>query len=127
MLEELTKVAASAELTSRDAQDAMRRLRDLEASKPTAGQLLRGAGVGAVAGPVASAVSRGITGGAKRGVVGAAREIAGQAASGAIFGGGIPYARHHLETGVERQKLKEYLGQKPSTRLRGRITKTLGV
>lgn len=125
MLEELVKAADA--VTGSEAMDAMRRLRDLEAAKPTAGHLLRGAGVGAIAGPVASAASRFVAGGAKRGALGAARDIAGQAASGAIYGGAIPFARHHLETGVQKQKLKEYLGHKPKGRLRGQIKKTLGV
>jgi len=123
----LIKIAVEG-ISTQQAQDALRRLRDLEDSKPTAGQLLRGAGVGAIAGPVAAGVSRVISGGVKRGLAGTARDIAGQAASGAIYGGAIPFARHHLESGVEKKKLKGYLDTHDrQNRLQGQIKKTLGV
>ena len=114
-------------ISSQQAEDALRRLRDLESSKPSKDQLLRGAGLGAVAGPTAGALGRLIAGGPKRTLANVGRDIASQAVTGAVYGGGLPFARHKLDAEAEKRKLKEYLGYKPKGQLGQRIEKTLGV
>lgn len=91
----------------------------LSNAKPTVGEAVRGASVGAVLGPAAGLMQRAIAGkkagggmGAYRGV----RDLAAMSAAGAISGGAIPVVRHGVEHGAEKQKLKGYLqSYKPET------------
>lgn len=114
-------------ISTQQAEDALRRLRDLESSKLTKGQLVRGAGLGAVAGPAVGALGRLISGGPKRTLTNVGRDVASQAVTGAAMGGGLPFVRHKLDAEAETRKLKEYLGYKPKSQLGQRIEKTLGV
>ena len=122
---QLDKLAS--EVTSEQAAVALKKLRTLEKSKPTGGELARGAAVGAVAGPVAANLSKVIAGGPKAGLTKSLREIAGQAASGAVYGGGLPFVRHRLERAAEMQKLREYAGEHKRGTLRGKIRKATGL
>jgi hypothetical protein len=122
--DEMSKLA---DVSAEEAASAYKRLKQLDKDKPTVGQLGRGALVGAVAAPTAGIVSKMIAGGPKKGLVEGARNLAGQAASGAIYGGGMPYVRHKLEHRAEEEKLKDYLGKSKRGKLRGQIQKTLGV
>jgi hypothetical protein len=132
---ELEKLA---EVTAEEAEQARKRLKQLEKDAPTAGQLGRGAMVGAAVGPLMGAAMKAVAGspaaagppipvGAKAKVLGGARGALAQSLAGAIYSGGIPYLRHQLEHGVEEQKLREYAGQTHKGRLRGRLKKTFGV
>lgn len=137
MADELLKLAEEDEgVSTGEAAHAFRRLRKLEKSAPTKGQLLRGAGVGAVAGPAAGALADFIQGssgpgGAKKGIgralAAGGRKILARAGTGAIYGGALPYGRHKLEREVELQKLREYVGEKKRGKLRGKIRKTVGL
>jgi hypothetical protein len=134
MADELTKLAEEGGITTQEAHEAFKRLRGLEKSAPSKGRLLRGAGVGAVAGPVAGALSDIIMGGsegkgkglAKALAVGG-RKILARSATGAMYGGALPFARHKLERAAEMQKLREYVGEKKRGKLRGKIKKVTGL
>ncbi len=115
------KVAA-AEVTRQDAQGALGRLEELEATRPTGGQLTRGALVGASVGPIASNISKLISSSKLH----SPREIVGQAVSGAMFGGAMPYAKHEVESGAERRKLKSYISAGHGGRLATQIENKLG-
>jgi len=109
-----------------DILQSAERLRDLEHSAPTREQVLRGAAVGSVAGPAAGFLNRAISGKLSRGLVPNLREVAGGAATGVIFGGLMPAARHRLEYNAEKQRLQELVGHVPANR-RGRVRRTLGI
>lgn len=135
MAEELLKLAEEA-VSTQEAADAFRRLRSLEKSAPTKGKLLRGAGVGALAGAGAGALSDIIMGssggGSTKKRLGKAlavggRKVLARATTGAIYGGALPYARHKLERGAELQKLREYVGEKKRGLLRGKIRRVTGL
>lgn len=138
MLQELAallKVAATPtaerDVTPTEAKAALTRLRKLDKDSPTAGQLARGAGVGAVVGPASSLAWRAIAG--KKGWAGTGKLWPGTrpmlATSGqwAFLGGAMPAARHKLEQEVEKQRLKEYLGYSNRGKLRSKIKKTTGL
>lgn len=136
MADELLKIAGEEGVTSQEAGEAFKRLRKLEKSAPSKGTLLRGAGVGAVAGPVAGALSDIIigssgAGGAKKGLATAlavgGRKVLARSITGSTYGGALPYAKHKLEREVEMQKLREYVGEKKHGKLRGKIRKMTGL
>lgn len=124
---QLSKLAELSSMTATEAQNALRRLRDLDRSKPTPGQLARGAGVGAVAGPIAGVISDVITGAKGKTKMDRLRGLLARSVTGATFGGAIPYARHHLEHAVTEQQLKDYLGHSRPGELRSKIRRTIGV
>lgn len=113
--DEQLKVAA--DLSRDDAEHALHRLEGLETARPTGGQLLRGAAVGAIASPIASNISRLIS----HGEFTHPRDIAGQVAGGLVMGTALPFAKHKLETGAERKTLRNYIEQSP----RGRLAKDI--
>ena len=135
MFDELTKFAEG-EVSTSEAVTALKRLRELEARKPTAGQVARGAVAGSVGGMAAS-LARGAVSGKLREGVGEALQAptvggklkalgkgalkgAGEAAAGsAAFGATVPFVRQYLDTGAEKAKLKEYLGTSKRGRVRG--------
>ena len=129
------------DVTDTEAQDALSRLKRLEETKPSAGELARGAAVGATVSPIATLAARGIGGeyafgdltkkltdAAEKSPKGLTNRLAlksplaakallgtrsmGAAATmGAFFGGAMPAVRSELERGAERKKLRTYLGQ----------------
>lgn len=135
MAEELLKIAEEG-VSTQEASDAFRRLRSLEKSAPTKGQLLRGAGVGAIAGAGAGALADVIQGSGGGGdakkrlgkvLATGGRKVLARATTGAIYGGALPYARHKLERGAEMQKLREYVGERKRGMLRGKIRRVTGL
>ena len=122
MLEELTKICAD-DITQSEARRSLARLKSLESQRT--GELLRGAGVGAAAGPVIGAVGRAVSGAAKPRKL--LRDVASQAATGAMFGGALPFARTQLERAVEREHLKDYLEGGRRKGFRRTVARTIGV
>jgi hypothetical protein len=146
-VEELCKTATAAA----EARESLSRLKALEANKPTADAVARGAITGAVVGPAATLVGRGVSGDLQQGVrkgltqamkaptkggkaLGVARAgfqgvrgLAGSAASGAVFGAGLPAVRRHLDQEAEKEKLRDYLNVSRRGRLRSSVAQTLGV
>ncbi len=125
---QLKKLAS--ELTPEEATASAQRLKKLEDSAPSPSKILRGAAVGGVVGPLASLAWR-----AAAGPVGrmgkpinlGKRTHLANAAHGAIFGGLMPAGQHKLETEVEKQKLREYVGTHPRGTVRGQIRKMTGL
>lgn len=142
-LDELQKIAE--DVSAREAVGALKRLKQLERDKPTGGQLARGALTGALVGPAASAANKLVSGGlgeaASKAMKGpkhpvgkalslgaaAARGLAAPAASGAVFGAGLPMVRRQLDQGAEKAKLREYLGVAKGGKTRREAKKVLGV
>jgi len=117
-------------ITTAEAQESLTRLKKLESTKATAGELGRAAGVGAVVLPIAALAQRVAAG--SKGRVGlpiwrGPQEMASVAAHGAVLGSLLPAGRHKLEREVEKQKLREYVGTHRGGTLRGQIRKTMGV
>jgi hypothetical protein len=117
---EQLKVAA--EVTREDARGSRAHLEELEATRPTPGQLGRAALLGATVGPVASNVNKLISSGKLH----TPREVAGQMAGGVLFGAAMPYAKHEIESGAERRKLKRYIAAGHGGRLATQIETKLG-
>lgn len=126
------------QITTREAEEAFKRLRSLERSAPSKGSLMRGAAVGALAAPAVGALvdvisPKALGGGAApkikmlRSLGRGTRKVLGRSVQGAAYGGALPYARHRLEREVEMQKLREYVGERKRGKLRGKIRKTVGL
>lgn len=102
-----------APVSQEDAAAALQRYKKLEDSAPTAGQVARYAGIGAVAAP-AVAVARDAIRGGKWGDwkgVGGVRNAIGHAVAGAATSGGIPLIRAHLDREAEKNTLRKYIAQ----------------
>jgi hypothetical protein len=110
------------EVSNEEAERALQRLQHLEASGPTRGQLLRGAAVGAVTGPLASNVSKLIS----KGEFHSPREVAGQIAGGLIMGTAVPLVKQKIESSAERATLKNYVESGRHGRLATQIESKLG-
>lgn len=117
---------ASKPVTKSDAERNLRKLRTLETGAPTRGELLRGAGMGALAGPMISAASKTVAGGWQKGLSSNLRDVAGQAITGAAYGGALPFLRHRTEHGVARKRLKSYAEEGRGGKLKKKIQRTLG-
>lgn len=125
---QLKKLAA--ELTPDQAQESAKRLRGLEESAPSPAKMLRGAAVGAVVQPLASLAFRAAAGPEFRmgkNINLGRRVNMANAVQGAIFGSLVPAGQHKLETEVEKQKLREYLGTHQRGTVRGQIRKMTGL
>jgi hypothetical protein len=130
---QLAKLAA--EVTKDDAKRSLKRLKGLDASAPTLGELGRGAAVGSVVMPLSSLAWRAIAGpkGRVAGPKGPGqlwpgmRPTAATAAQGAVLGSFLPAGRHKLEQEAEKQKLREYVGHTRRGTLRGRVRKYTGI
>jgi len=142
-------VMKAAETTYEDAAKALQRLRELESSKPTVGEISRGALAGAAGGTAASIVNQLVSGGAQKafqtamkerkpgwagmakgmgsGALTVGRNLTGAAAGSAAFGTTLPFVRRGLDEKAEASRLKEYLGQNQSSRLRRGASEYLGV
>lgn len=113
-LDELQKLGF---VSPAQAEDAMQRLDSLEHGAPTAGQLARAAGLGAVAAPAVHVMGRLIAKGPKgvfepgAGAAGIARDIASHAAKGAIGGGALPIVQQRVEERAEMNTLRKFLDQ----------------
>jgi hypothetical protein len=116
------QLKVASEVSREDAQAALQRLQRLEASGPTRGQLLRGAAIGALTGPLASNVSKVIS----QGEFHSPREIAGQVAGGLIMGTAVPLVRQKIESTAERRTLKDYVDAGHGGRLVNQIESKLG-
>ena len=109
------------DVSREEAQYALQRLNRLEESKPTRGQIARGAMVGSVVGPIAGLTSRAITGSKALNapVFQGARGLAAMAGHGAVFGGLMPAISSRIERESEKSKLRKFLGQEePKNRFR---------
>ena len=111
-------------VTREQALDAGKRLKTLRRSAPTAGQLGRGALIGAGVG-VASAGLRGLVAGT--GMPKTPRQWLANAAGGAMIAGGAPYLRHLTETNVQKNKIKNFLSDRPRSQASSKLQRTLGV
>ena len=101
--DELEKLGA---ISDEHARRSLDRLDQLDKNTPTPGQIGRYGALGAAAGALGHAVSRGIEGGHLSG-----RSLAGAAASGAIGMGAVPLVRGALDRHAEKKTLKSYLDQ----------------
>lgn len=140
-----------AEVGYGEASVALKKLQKLEAEAPTGGELARNALAGAMVGPVMGTVSQlvagrqplqealgafreGLPGAAKtyrgawaKGLKGTGRGMAASALSGSVLGAGMPLVRGYLHREAEKEKLRDYLGESPRGKLRGKIKQELGV
>lgn len=137
-------------VTYSDAAEAMKRLHKLEAEKVTREDVARGATGGAIAGSlsalgggtisgvVPTAFKKGYGEAARPGIVNkvrgvlhgggnVVRAIGAGAAGSALFGASLPLIQQALKKRQEEEKLREYLGIRPTTKLRHKITQLSGV
>lgn len=146
MRDELEKIAQD-EVTRGEAVQALSRLQKLERKKLKGEELARGALTGAIVGPTAATAAKMVSGdmggairdalkakgkGAKALALGKAalkgvRGLGGAAASGAVFGAGLPVVRRHLDTEAEKEKLRQYLGTSKRGKLHRQVKRRLGV
>jgi hypothetical protein len=123
---------------------ALKKLRELEAQKPSAGQVARGALAGGVAGMAASSARGLVSGGIKSSITdalqaptaagkvgrlagGAVKGLGSAMAGSAAFGSTMPFVRGYLDREAEKATLKQYLGSGEGGRARQQIKRTLGV
>jgi hypothetical protein len=109
--DELVKLGA---VSDEHAQQALDRLDSLDRNRPTAGQLGRYAGIGAVAAPAIGAVGNMIRGRApfEGNTAGAKlREAAATAVKGGLTAGVVPLARVHSDRKANIGTLKKYVGE----------------
>ena len=106
------KVAA--EVSDADAAESLQRLKAIERSKPTLGQVGRYAAIGGAGTAVGAAIKdlavkspKDILGGPGKRL----RTVAGNALAGAVVSGGAPLVRAHFDRQVEKGTLKKYLAQ----------------
>lgn len=130
---QLSKLAVA--VSKEDAEKSLKRLRSLNESAPTVGEMGRGAAVGSLVMPLSGLAWRAIAG-AKGRVAGpkgpgqlwpGARPMAATAAQGAVLGSLLPAGRHKLEQEAEKQKLREYVGHTRRGTLRGKVKKYTGL
>lgn len=118
------------EISPEEALGSAKRLQKLEESAPSPGKMMRGALVGSLVQPLSSLAWRAAAG--SKGRMGhpiyqGPRTMMAHAAQGAIFGSLMPAGQHKLESEVEKQKLREFLGTHPRGTVRGTIKKTTGL
>lgn len=150
MRDELVKIAEDG-VTASEAAQAYSRLKKLESSAPTRGELARNAISGAAVMPAVHTASSlvagtqplqkalhdfrvGAAGAApsmgkafKKGLVSTGRGVLGSALSGAVLGAGLPMLRTHLHREAEKEKLRQYLGTSSGGKLRQKVKRQLGV
>jgi hypothetical protein len=134
--------------TYHSAVDAATRLRELEAKRPTAAQLSRGAIAGSIVGAgstlanklVSGDVLKGYTAALKErpgvkgklvglglGTLGLGRGMAAGSAGSAVFGASLPIVSNEVNRRAELAKLRGYVEGNPQSRLRGAVSKYTGV
>lgn len=104
------EVTPAGTISPEEAHQSLKRLKSLNSSKPTFGQVGRYGALGAAAAPIAAAVSNVIRG--KPSFEGGLREIAAKGVGGAITGGAVPLVRSHMDRNAEAVTLRKYLAQK---------------
>jgi hypothetical protein len=141
----------ASDVTYTEASTALQKLKKLEAENPTKGELARNAMAGAAVMPVMGTVSGLVSGkqplvealrnyreglpgaGAtrsaawKKGLSGTGRGMAASAVSGMALGAGMPLVRGYLHREAEKEKLRQYLGEKKRGKLRNKIKRTVGL
>lgn len=110
---ELAKVGA---ISDEQARGSLERLDTLERNKPTMGQVGRYAGLGAVTAPAMGMIGNAIRSGGRALVEGGTvkdklRNVAADAAKGAVGMGAMPLLRSHLDRRAEIGTLKNYMQQ----------------
>lgn len=113
---ELVKLGTVSE---EEAAHALKRYENLRENRPDPGQVARYGALGAAVAPAMSAAENLIKG-EKRLIKpaegkGTGRALLGRAAVGAVGMGLVPIARHWMDRGAEKHKLKEYLHQQGYT------------
>ena len=148
-ISQLEKMGEDKPVTFDEAAKALKSLARLEKKKLTKEDLMQSAASGAItagiATPAAGLVSGSVPAAFKEGYGDASRKgfgkvrgavagshkvlrgLAGAATGSAVFGAALPLVRQELARRAEKEKLKEYLGLRPSTSLRGKIRKSTGV
>ena len=147
MLEEFIKLCAS-EVSEEEAQRALGRLQQLEAWKPTVGQLSRGALVGAGVAPLATVVNRTVSGqlgkgltealktqggvkqkalGLGRAAFSGGRQLAAASAGTAAAGALLPQLKMQADQAAEKEKLRQYLGTSSRGPARQKLMEYAGV
>lgn len=143
----LSKIAAP--VTEEDALRSLRRLEELNSSKPKGSDLVRGSIIGSGVGTVASAANQLVSGKAQeafrsalanrqpgwgglargigRGAATMGRNMAGTAASSAVVGTLAPIAKRVGDERAEINRIQSYLGEGNATPLRRGITEYTGV
>lgn len=107
-IDELEKLGA---ITDDQAEAALEKYEALEKARPSAGQVGRYAGLGAVAGPAVGAIGNAVKGkhplnfGANKKILG----VLGESAKGALGMGVVPIVRHHLDREAEKSVLRRYI------------------
>lgn len=111
------------EISREEAAKSLDRLESLEKQKPTAGKIMRYAGIGAVAAPAINIARNVVSGGrhwsgaskdalkAMGGARASSRALASHAIGGAATSGLIPLMRHQMDRHAEMSRLKEYVAQ----------------
>lgn len=112
-----------------EAEKSLKKLKRLEESKKGKGELFRGMAVGSTLGPLGMYIGRTLAG--RKAMVGPVwrgpRDMAASALMGGVYGSVIPTTVQKLERGVEKQKLREYVGQSKPGTLRSKIKRNIGV
>lgn len=111
-----TELAKLGAISDDQARQSLDRYNTLERSQPSAGQVARYAGIGALAGPAARVMGNVIK---KKSLRDFGQELGGSpirgmlgdAAAGALSGGAVPLVRSHLDRQAEMGTLKKYLKQ----------------
>jgi len=123
----LCKLADATVPTAAEARDALKRINELEATKPTIDQMKRygtlagvsGLGIGVVTDLMRGKIPYKPTDAAgnllkgRAAVMNVGRNVAAGFAKGALGGGAVPLLRHHVDRDVEMQRLRAYVESRP--------------
>lgn len=146
---ELIKLSQGSEVSEREALEAAKRLRKLDADRPTPATLARGALAGGVVGTASGLTTKavggslgalgegfrgtfskgvkGVPAGIARGLLHAGRQVAAPAAGSAVFGFSLPLVSQHLQREAEMEKIRSHLGMSELKPGRSRVRQVLGV
>lgn len=119
-------------ISDEEAEVALKRYQALKESRPDAGQIARYSALGAAVAPTMHVAGNLLKGEGLKGAVsvaekyrnqgagmmarGVGRSLGAGAITGAVGMGLVPIARHWMDRGAEKHKLKEYLHQQGYTR-----------
>lgn len=104
----------AASVSDEEAERAVSRIHTLDQNKPTVAQVGRYAGLGAAGGIGVGALKDTIAGDTHFGTGSLKNRIrrgVGSAVAGAVTSGALPLVRTHLDRGVEKEKLKNWMSQ----------------
>ncbi len=130
LADEFQKLAA---VSADQANSALTRLKKLEESKPTGGEIARGAVAGASLGALGNVMGSTIAGtraplrALAAGGPTLGRQVAGSLAPGVLIGAALPILRRKMDEGAEVETLKNHLGMSQKGPVRSRVKQTLGV